>query len=55
MGNLDAQRDWGSAPDYVRAVWMMLQQDKPQDYVVATGVSHSIRDLLKLAFGYVGP
>ncbi len=50
MGNLDAHRDWGFAGDYVKAMWMMLQQDSPQDYVVATGVSHSVRDLLSAAF-----
>lgn len=54
MGNLDAERDWGYAPDYVRAIWLMMQQEKPQDYVVATGVSHSVRDLLRVAFGRVG-
>ena len=45
MGNLDAHRDWGFAGDYVRAMWLMLQQDQPDDYVVATGVSHSVREL----------
>ena len=54
LGNLDAQRDWGYAPDYVRAMWLMLQQDKPDDYVVATGKTHSIRRLCEVAFGYVG-
>lgn len=54
MGNLDAERDWGFAGDYVRAMWMMLQQDKPQDYVVATGVTHSVRRLLKIAFECLG-
>jgi GDPmannose 4,6-dehydratase len=54
MGNLDAKRDWGYAGDYVRAMWLMLQQDAPQDYVVATGVRHSVRELLECAFGYVG-
>jgi len=54
MGNLDAQRDWGYAGDYVRAMWLMLQQDEPQDYVVATGVRHSVRDLLDCAFSHVG-
>jgi GDPmannose 4,6-dehydratase len=53
MGNLEAQRDWGFAGDYVRAMWMMLQQDKPDDYVVATGESHSVRDLLEAAFAQV--
>ncbi|MBC7256638.1 MAG: GDP-mannose 4,6-dehydratase, partial [Chloroflexi bacterium] len=54
MGNLDAKRDWGFAGDYVRAMWLMLQQDHPEDYVVATGVQHSVRDLLECAFGYLG-
>ena len=47
-GNLDAQRDWGFAGDYVRAMWLMLQQPKPDDYVIATGVSHSVRDLVEI-------
>ena len=50
MGNLEAKRDWGFAGDYVRAMWLMLQQDKPDDYVVATGETHSVRELLELAF-----
>jgi GDPmannose 4,6-dehydratase len=54
MGNLDAQRDWGFAGDYVRAMWLMLQQDRPDDYVVATGVTHSVKQLVELAFGHVG-
>ena len=54
LGNLDARRDWGHARDYVRAMWTMLQQDKPGDYVVATGRSASIRDLCDLAFSIVG-
>ena len=54
IGNLDAQRDWGFAGDYVRAMWLMLQQDRPTDYLVATGVSHSVRDLVEIAFGHVG-
>ena len=53
MGNLEAKRDWGFAGDYVRAMWMMLQQDKPDDYVVATGETYSIRELLETAFGLV--
>jgi GDPmannose 4,6-dehydratase len=53
MGNLDAERDWGYAGDYVRAMWLMLQQDDPHDYVVATGVTHSVRDVLKVAFEYL--
>jgi len=54
MGNLDAQRDWGFAGDYVEAMWMMLQQDRPDDFVVATGVTHSVRDLVVHAFAHVG-
>ncbi|HXD74333.1 MAG TPA: GDP-mannose 4,6-dehydratase, partial [Vicinamibacterales bacterium] len=54
IGNLDAHRDWGFAGDYVRAMWMMLQQPKPDDYVIATGVSHSVRDLIQIAFGHAG-
>jgi len=54
MGNLEAERDWGFAGDYVQAMWQMLQQEKPQDYVVATGVAHSVRQLLELAFGHLG-
>jgi len=54
LGNLDAERDWGFTGDYVRAMWMMLQQDKPQDYVVATGITHSVRRLLEVAFSHVG-
>ncbi|MDJ0897662.1 MAG: GDP-mannose 4,6-dehydratase [Xenococcus sp. MO_188.B8] len=53
LGNLDAQRDWGYAKDYVRAMWLMLQQDTPDDYVVATGETHSIREFLDIAFGHV--
>ncbi len=54
MGNLEAERDWGFAGDYVRAMWLMLQQEKPQDYVVATGVAHSVRNVLEVAFGHAG-
>jgi GDPmannose 4,6-dehydratase len=54
LGNLDAKRDWGHAKDYVRAMWMMLQQDTPDDYVIATGETHSIRELLAEAFGHLG-
>lgn len=54
MGNLDARRDWGFAGDYVRMMWMMLQQDEPEDFVVATGVAHSVRDFLTLAFKRAG-
>jgi GDPmannose 4,6-dehydratase len=53
LGNLDAQRDWGFAADYVRAMWMMLQQDQPDDYVVATGETHSVKELVDLAFSAV--
>lgn len=53
LGNLDAKRDWGYAKEYVEAMWLMLQQDKPDDYVVATGETHSIREFLDLAFGHV--
>jgi GDPmannose 4,6-dehydratase len=51
LGNLDARRDWGFAGDYVEAMWMMMQQDKPDDYVIATGETHSVRDFLEEAFG----
>lgn len=54
LGNIDAQRDWGHARDYVRAMWLMLQQDTPEDFVIATGKSHSVRDFLKIAFDYIG-
>ena len=54
LGNLDARRDWGYAGDYVRAMWLMLQQDEPDDYVIATGKTHSVRDLVGLAFERVG-
>jgi len=54
LGNMDARRDWGYAPDYVRAMWLMLQQAKPDDYVVATGETHSVREFVELAFGHVG-
>jgi GDPmannose 4,6-dehydratase len=53
LGNLDAQRDWGWSPDYVRGMHLMLQQDKPDDYVLATGRTHSIRRLCEVAFGCV--
>lgn len=53
LGNLDAKRDWGYAGDYVQAMWLMLQHDKPDDYVISTGESHSVRDLVKLAFDYL--
>jgi len=54
LGNLDARRDWGYAGDYVRAMWLMLQRDEPRDYVVATGETHSVRELCQLAFSEVG-
>jgi GDPmannose 4,6-dehydratase len=54
LGNLDAHRDWGFAGDYVRAMWQMLQQDAPDDYVIATGEAHSVRDLVEIAFGHAG-
>jgi GDPmannose 4,6-dehydratase len=54
LGNLDAERDWGYAPDYVEAMWLMLQEDEPDDYVIATGQSHSVRELVEVAFERVG-
>jgi len=54
LGNLDARRDWGYAGDYVKAMWLMLQQDEPDDYVVGTGETHSVRELCQVAFDYVG-
>ncbi|MCS6816479.1 MAG: GDP-mannose 4,6-dehydratase [Blastocatellia bacterium] len=54
LGNLEARRDWGYAKDYVEAMWLMLQQDEPDDYVIATGETHSVRELCELAFGFVG-
>ena len=54
IGNIDAKRDWGYAGDYVRAMWLMLQQDEPDDYVVSTGKTHSVERLLEVAFGHVG-
>jgi GDPmannose 4,6-dehydratase len=54
LGNLDAERDWGYARDYVEAMWLMLQQDEPDDYVIATGKAHSVRDLVDVAFDHVG-
>jgi GDPmannose 4,6-dehydratase len=53
LGNLDAKRDWGFAGDYVRAMWLMLQQERPDDYVVATGETHSVREFLEEVFGYL--
>jgi len=54
IGNLEAKRDWGFAGDFIQAMWLMLQQDKPEDYVIATGETHSVKEFLELAFGYVG-
>jgi GDPmannose 4,6-dehydratase len=54
LGNLDAQRDWGFSGDYVRAMWLMLQQERPDDYVIATGLSHSVRELVEIAFNHAG-
>ena len=54
LGNLDAERDWGYAKDYVEAMWLMLQQDEPDDYVIATGEAHSVRQLVEVAFAHVG-
>ena len=53
LGNLDARRDWGHAKDYVYAMWLMLQSDKPDDYVCSTGVSHSVKDLCEYVFNYL--
>ena len=54
LGNLEAQRDWGFAGDYVEAMWLMLQQDVPGDFVVSTGETHSVREFCEMAFGHVG-
>jgi GDPmannose 4,6-dehydratase len=54
LGNLDAKRDWGFAGDYVEAMWLMLQQDKPEDYVISTGETHSVKEFVEIAFGAVG-
>jgi GDPmannose 4,6-dehydratase len=54
LGNVDAKRDWGYAGDYVRAMWLMLQQEQPDDYVIATGETHSVREFCELAFNHVG-
>jgi GDPmannose 4,6-dehydratase len=54
LGNLDARRDWGFAGDYVKAMWLMLQRDEPEDFVVGTGVTHSVRELVEVAFSHVG-
>jgi GDPmannose 4,6-dehydratase len=54
LGNLDAKRDWGFAKEYVEAMWLMLQQDKADDYVIATNETHSVREFLEVAFGHAG-
>jgi GDPmannose 4,6-dehydratase len=54
LGNLDAQRDWGYALDYVKAMWLMLQQNKPDDFVIASGETHSVQELVEIAFSYLG-
>lgn len=54
MGNLEAKRDWGYAKDYIEAMWLMLQQDEPEDYVIATGETHSVKEFLDEAFNYAG-
>ncbi|MEA2418359.1 MAG: GDPmannose 4,6-dehydratase, partial [Thermoleophilaceae bacterium] len=54
LGNLDAERDWGYAKDYVEAMWLMLQEDEPDDYVIATGEAHSVRELVDVAFAHAG-
>jgi GDPmannose 4,6-dehydratase len=54
LGNLDAHRDWGYAGDYVRAMWLMMQLEHPDDFVIATGISHSVKDLVEIAFGHAG-
>jgi GDPmannose 4,6-dehydratase len=54
LGNLEAKRDWGYAKEYVEAMWLMLQQDEPDDYVIATGETHSVKELVDEAFTYVG-
>jgi GDPmannose 4,6-dehydratase len=53
LGNLQAKRDWGYAPEYVEAMWMILQQDKPDDYIVATGETHTVQEFLEIAFAHV--
>lgn len=54
MGNLDAKRDWGHAKDYVEAMWLILQQNTPEDFVIATGITTTVRDLIKMAFAKIG-
>ena len=54
LGNLDAERDWGHARDYVEAMWLMMQQDKPEDFVIGTGISNSVRTMVETAFNHIG-
>ena len=54
LGNLDAKRDWGFAGDYVKAMWLMLQQEEPDDYVIATGETHTVKEFVEIAFEHVG-
>ena len=54
LGNIESKRDWGYAEDYMEAIWLMLQQDKPQDYVIGTGEAHSVKEFLEIAFNHVG-
>lgn len=54
LGNLSAQRDWGHAKDYVKAMWAILQQDEPSDYVIATGMTPEVREFVRMAFNYIG-
>jgi len=54
LGNLDSKRDWGHAKDYIEAMWLMLQQDSPDDFVIATGETHSVREFVEAAFNYIG-
>jgi GDPmannose 4,6-dehydratase len=54
LGNLEARRDWGHAKDYIKVMWMMLQADSPEDYVIGTGESHSVREFVEIAFDYLG-
>src|SRR5690606_18833031 len=54
IGNLEAERDWGHAKDYVEAMWLMLQQNQPEDYVIATGVKTKVRDIVRMAFNHAG-
>jgi GDPmannose 4,6-dehydratase len=54
LGNIDAKRDWGFAGDFVEAMWLMLQQDQPEDYIISTGYQHTVRDVLDIAFGKAG-